>query len=101
MAGPGVTWRLSVLDLSTLTVHHLAETRSVDDQVEWLNNSTVLYGVLAAPAIAACSDPLSPTTPSLANGAPLVTNTWAVPADGSGAPHLFNAGTWSEVVTDR
>ena len=100
VAGSGVTWRLSVLDLSTLTVHHLAATRSVDDQVEWLNNSTVLYGVLADPAIAAL-DPLSPTTPSLANGAPLVTNTWAVPADGSGAPHLFNAGTWSEVVTDR
>ena len=31
--GPGVTWRLSVLDLATMTVHHLAETRSVDDQV--------------------------------------------------------------------
>ncbi len=100
VAGPGVTWRLSVLDLATLAVHHLAETRSVDDQVEWLNNTTILYGVLADPAIAALN-PLSPTTPSLANGAPLVTNTWSVPADGHGSPHLFTTGTWSEVVTNR
>ena len=95
-----VTWRLSVLDLATLKVHHLAETRSVDDQVEWLNNTTIVYGVLANPAIAALN-PLSPTTPSLANGAALATNTWSVPADGGGSPHLFNTGTWSEVVTNR
>jgi hypothetical protein len=98
--GPVVTWRLSVLDLATLKVHHLAETRSVDDQVEWLNNTTIVYGVLANPAIAALN-PLSPTTPSLANGAALATNTWSVPADGGGSPHLFNTGTWSEVVTNR
>jgi len=98
--GPGVTWRLSVLDLATGKVHHLAETRSVDDQVEWLNDITIIYGVLADQSIASLN-PLSAATPSIANGAPLVTNTWSVPADGSGSPHLFNAGTWSEVVTNR
>jgi len=100
LPGPTVTWRLSVLDLATLRVHHLAETRSVDDQVEWLNDTTVLYGVLADPSIASL-DPFSAATPSIANGASLVTNTWSVPADGSGSPRLFNAGTWSEVVTSR
>jgi high-affinity iron transporter len=100
LPGPGVAWRLSVLDLATLQVRHLAETRSVDDQVEWLNNTTVLYGVLADPSIAALN-PLSPSTPSIANGAPLVTDTWSIPADGSGTPRLFTSGAWSEVVTNR
>ena len=60
----------------------------------------VIYGVLADPSIASLN-PLSAATPSIANGAPLVTDTWSVPADGTGSPHLFNAGTWSEVVTNR
>jgi hypothetical protein len=65
-------WRLSVLDLATLQAHPLAETRSVDDQAEWLDNGTVLYSVGS--------------------------DTWAVPADGRGAPHLFVAGADSPVV---
>src|SRR5579862_4586158 len=40
LPGTVTRWRLSVLDLSTLAVHNLAETRSVDDQVAWLDNST-------------------------------------------------------------
>jgi hypothetical protein len=37
-------WRLYVLDLTTMTERALAgERRSVDDQVEWLDNSRVLY----------------------------------------------------------
>ncbi len=39
------TWRLAVLDLSTLQDVELSETRSVDDQVEWLDDSHVLYAV--------------------------------------------------------
>ena len=37
-------WRLSVLDLRTNVVTPLAETRSVDDQPEWLDDNHVLYG---------------------------------------------------------
>jgi hypothetical protein len=59
----GARWRLSVLSLDTLVDHPLAETRSVDDQAEWLDNGTVLYSVES--------------------------DTYAVPADGSGAPRLF------------
>ena len=59
----GVQWRLSVLDLSTLQDHPLAEARNVDDQAEWLDNGTVLYSVAS--------------------------DTWAVPADGAGTPRLF------------
>jgi WD40-like Beta Propeller Repeat len=38
-------WRLTVLDLATMRETPLAETRSVDDQAEWLDNEHVLYGV--------------------------------------------------------
>ena len=38
-----VEWRLHVLDLTTMTETPLAETRNVDDQVEWLDNDHVLY----------------------------------------------------------
>ena len=37
--------RLSVLDLQTLVEQPLAETRNVDEQVEWLDNSQVLYSL--------------------------------------------------------
>lgn len=36
-------WRLRVLDVATLADHELAEARSIDDQVEWLNNETLVY----------------------------------------------------------
>lgn len=40
----GGLWRLTVLDLRTMEETPLAETRSIDDQVEWLDNGHVLYG---------------------------------------------------------
>lgn len=55
-------WRLRVLELATLKDHAVAETRSIDDQVEWLDNKTLAY-----------SDEV---------------NVYAVPADGSGASQL-------------
>jgi hypothetical protein len=53
-------WRLFVLDLKTMQETPLAESRSVDDQVEWLDDDHVLYG--------------------------LEEQIWTVPADGSGEP---------------
>jgi hypothetical protein len=38
-------WRLAVLDLATMRETLLAETRSVDDQAEWLDDRHVLYGI--------------------------------------------------------
>lgn len=47
-------WRLRVLDLATLADHGVAESRSIDDQVEWLDNETLAYSdgdsVYTAPA---------------------------------------------------
>jgi hypothetical protein len=78
--GP-VTWRIAVLDLATSDVTMLAETRNVDDQVAWLDDSTILYGL---------ENPDSPAE----------TDTWAVPADGSGAPRLLVSGSWSAAVVE-
>ena len=38
-------WQPAVLDVATLKDHPLAEARTIDDQIEWLDNSTVLYAV--------------------------------------------------------
>ncbi|HMC09231.1 MAG TPA: hypothetical protein VKL22_07920, partial [Actinomycetota bacterium] len=64
------TWQLHVLDLATLADRPLAETRSVDDQAAWLDNTHVLYGVAE----------IKPNS--------AVVDTWSVPADGSGQPTL-------------
>jgi hypothetical protein len=38
-------WRLHVLDLATMRETPLAETRGVDDQVEWLDDDRLVYAV--------------------------------------------------------
>ncbi|WP_198413955.1 TolB family protein [Micromonospora phaseoli] len=77
---PPGRWRLAVYDLTTGVQTLLSEVRSVDDQVEWLDDDTVLYGLPRADAASASSD------------------VWAVPADGSGEPRLLVADAWSPAV---
>ncbi len=36
-------WRLMVLDLETLAAHSVGERRPIDDQVEWLDDATLIY----------------------------------------------------------
>lgn len=52
--GDEARWRLRVLDVATLDDHAVAEDRSIDDQVEWLDNDTLVYSdgrnVYTAPA---------------------------------------------------
>jgi hypothetical protein len=74
--GP-IRWRPAVLDVATLEDHPLAEDRTIDDQIEWLDNDTVLYAV------------------DTGFGAP---STWATPADGTGGPRLFLADADSPAV---
>jgi hypothetical protein len=76
-----VEWRESVLDLATLQDHPLAETRSVDDQAEWLDDQTVLYGLPQGDTGSVSDD------------------VWAAPADGSGQPRLLVPGAWSPAVS--
>jgi hypothetical protein len=61
--GKGDNWRLHVLDVATLADHPVAETRSVDDQAEWLDDGTLAYS----------------------DGE----NVYTVPADGSGEEQLL------------
>jgi hypothetical protein len=65
-------WRFTVLDLATKTETPLTETASIDDQLEWLDDRTLLYG----------------------KGEDL----WTMPADGTGAPSLLIHGGSSPVV---
>jgi hypothetical protein len=65
-------WRETVLDLATMRETPLAETRSVDDQAEWVDDDTVAYGV---------------------DG-----DVWTVPADGSGEPRRLIADADSPAV---
>jgi hypothetical protein len=71
LRGAKRAWRLSVLNLETLEETPLAETRSVDDQAEWLDDSRILYGL---PDESRSAD---------------ATDVWMVPADGSGQPEVF------------
>jgi hypothetical protein len=56
-------WHLRVLDVATLADHPVAESHSIDDQVEWLDDDTLVYS----------------------DG----TNVYTVPADGSGQAGLL------------
>jgi hypothetical protein len=73
-------WRVHVLDLDTLIDRRLSEERSVDDQVEWLDDDHVLYGirVIEPPDIDS-------------------TDVWALPLDG-GPPRLFAPRAFSPAV---
>jgi len=69
--GEETRWRLKVLDLATLADHPLAEERSIDDQVEWLDDDTLAYS----------------------DGR----NVYTVPADGGGEARLLVADATSPV----
>lgn len=77
---PPGRWRLAVYDLASGVETLLAETRSVDDQVEWLDDRHVVYGLPRTGDSAATSD------------------VWRVPADGTGAPDLLVPHAWSPAV---
>jgi hypothetical protein len=80
MEGGRLLWRLHVLELESGREIELAETRSVDDQAEWLDDARVLYALPRSSAGSGSSD------------------IWSVRADGTGAPELFIADGYSPSV---
>lgn len=76
-----VFWQLHILDLTTGRETPLAEKRSVDDQLEWLDNDYVLYSL-----------------PENARGPSASTNVWVAAADGLTAPRLFLKKAYSPSV---
>ncbi len=80
-AGPAsAPWRIHVLDVATLEDRAVAEMRNVDDQVEWLDNRTILYAIPRE------------------GGPGGVMDIWASAADGSGTPRLAIAAAASPAV---
>lgn len=75
----GVTWDIYVLRLSDGKDIALADERSIDDQLEWLDSEHVLYSV--------------PDRSS-----PAVTNVWVTKADGTGAAALFLDEAYSPAI---
>ena len=65
-------WHLYVVDLRTGIETPLAETRSIDDQVEWLDDSQILYA--------------------------FGNDIWVVAADGGGTSAIFLANAYSPAV---
>ncbi|TDC53135.1 hypothetical protein E1212_06875 [Jiangella ureilytica] len=76
--GSGVHWSIAVLDLASGEETVLDEERNVDDQVEWLDDDTLLYGLPR-------------------DDEPGVSDVWAVPAAG-GAPKVLIPEAWSPAV---
>jgi hypothetical protein len=76
-----LVWQLHVLDLATMQETPLAEKRSVDDQIEWLDNSHVLYAVSDNP-----------------DGSSATTDVWKADAAGKTAPEMFIAKAYSPAV---
>jgi Tol biopolymer transport system component len=74
-------WQLHVLDLATQRETALAEKRSLDDQIEWLDNDHVLYTVSDKP-----------------EGSSGTTNVWKADADGTGTPAMFVPKAYSPSV---
>ena len=72
-------WHIAVLDLQTMVETVVSDKHSVDDQVEWLDDSTLLYGL--------------PRTDVVGDS-----DIWSVPADGSAPPTVFIEHAWSPSV---
>lgn len=78
-APPAVHWSPAIYDIATGDISVLPESRSIDDQIEWLDDDTILYGV-----------PRSDTPGDM--------DVWRLAADGSGAPSVLIAHAWSPAV---
>jgi len=76
-----ITWRIYLLNLDTMTESVLSETRSVDDQMEWLDRDRVLYALSASET-----------------GSSASTDIWVLPVNGNGGPRLLLKGAFSPAV---
>ena len=78
-SGPTVHWTPAVYDIATGDITVLPEQRSIDDQIEWLDDDTILYGMPRADV-------------------PGDSDVWALAADGSAEPEVFLQHAWSPAV---
>lgn len=81
-SGPTAHWTPAIMDLSTGEVRVLPEERNVDDQIEWLDDGTILYGLPR-------------------EGVPGDYDVWTLPVDGSEEATMFIEHAWSPSVVRR
>lgn len=81
-SGPTVHWTPAVYTIASGEITLLPEPRSIDDQIEWLDDDTILYGM---PRDAAPGD----------------SDVWSLAADGSGEPTTYIEHAWSPAVVRR
>lgn len=74
-------WIIAILDLGIMKETVLPEQRNVDDQVEWLDNDQILYGL-----------------PETEQASSAVVNTWAIHRNGLSRPRLLIPNASSPVV---
>lgn len=74
-----VHWTPAIYNLATGDIAILPEKRSIDDQIAWLDDETLLYGMPRADV-------------------PGDTDVWSLPADGSAPPQLFLEHAWSPSI---
>ena len=74
-------WSIAVLDPATGVEKILPEKRSIDDQIDWLDDSTLLYGV---PRDSSAGD----------------SDIWSIRANGSGSPKVYIEHAWSPSVVN-
>jgi len=79
VGGDMAPWRFYVLDVASMTDRPLADARSLDDQLEWLDNGHVLYAASRSSQSA-------------------VLDVWVAAVDGSEAPHVFLREAESPIV---
>ena len=84
LQGRRITWRIALLDLNTGTVIPLAETRSVDDQVEWMDNDHILYALTENE-----------------KGASASTDIWVLPTKPDSPPEILLKGGFSPAVVRK
>jgi len=72
-------WSIAVMDIATGAVTMMPDKRDIDDQVEWLDDSTLLYGLQNAKS-------------------PGDYDVWQTAADGSGTASLMIRHAWSPAV---
>lgn len=80
-SGSGATahWTPAIYDIATGAITVLPERRGIDDQIEWLDDATILYGMPR-------------------EGVPGDTDVWALATDGVSAPELLIEHAWSPSV---
>lgn len=74
-------WQPAVVDLATMTVRLLPEPKHIDDQIEWLDNATILYAV-------------GHSTSSAQRRA----DVWKLAIDGNSPPSIFLADAESPAI---